>query len=196
MYPTKVTFKHQKSSSRWWALFTIVPVKMLALIPSFIVLYVLQLLATVAALLGIVGVLFTGKYLVSVETFIIGVIRWQWRLGAFLGCLTDKYPPFTLKAGGHPADLSFKHQEKSSRYWALLTIIPVKFILLIPHFVVMMVLGLIADVCFLLGPFFVLFTGKYPKAFEKWILRALKYMFRLNTYVMCLTDKYPPISWE
>jgi Domain of unknown function (DUF4389) len=195
-YPANVTFKHQDKSSRLWALLTIIPIKMIALIPHFFVLYLLQIVAGILAIAGILVTLFTGKYPKSIENIVVGLFRWIWRVNAYFMCLTDKYPPFALKAGDYPADLSFAHEKTSSRLWALLTIIPVKMILLIPHIIVLFVLQLIAGVCMLLGLFVTLFAGKYPKSFESVIVTAMRYQFRLNAYIMCLTDKYPPVHWD
>lgn len=194
-YPANVTFKHQDKSSRLWAFLTIIPIKMIALIPHMFVLYILQIAAGILALAGVVVTLFAGKYPKSIENIVLGVLRWGWRVGAYLACMTDKYPPFAFKAD-YPADLTFDHQKTSSRLWALLTIIPVKMILLIPHLIVLMVLQLIAAVCMFLGLFVTLFVGKYPKSFANVIVTAMRYQFRMNVYMMCLTDKYPPVHWD
>lgn len=196
-YPASISFKHQETSSRWWALGTIFGIKGIALIPHLIVLYLLQLAAAVVGIIGIFAVLFLGRYPVSLENFIINIAKWQWRVAAFYMCLSDKYPPFTLSGGAdNPAVLSFQHQEKSSRWMALLTLIPIKYILLIPHIVVLIVLEIIAAVSMVIGVFAVLFVGRYPQCFENAVLRFLNYMFRLQTYFLCLTDQYPPISWK
>ena len=47
-------------------------------------------------------VLFTGKYPVGMHTYIVGVLRWQFRVGAFMSFMTDTYPPFSKK--GDEAD--------------------------------------------------------------------------------------------
>lgn len=160
------------------------------------VLYILQIVAGLLSLIGILAVLFTGKYPKSLENLIVGVFRWGWKVAAYIACMTDKYPPFTLSSGNYPADLTFAHEAKSSRLWALLTIIPVKMILLIPHMIVLFVIQVIATVCIVLGLFVTLFTGKYPKSFANVITTAMRYQFRLNVYAMCLTDKYPPVHWD
>ena len=69
-------------------------------------------------------------------------------------------------------------------------------IVLIPHMVIMMLLGIVTEIAVLIGLFVVLFTGKYPKSFEKVIIAYAKYTFRINTYLWCLTDKYPPFPWK
>lgn len=40
-------------------------------------------------------ILFTGKYPENMFKFVVGMYRWQWRVNAYMGMLTDKYPPFS-----------------------------------------------------------------------------------------------------
>lgn len=195
-YPANVTFKHQEKSSRLWALLTLIPVKAIVLLPHMIILYVMQIVAAVLMIIGIFAVLFTGRYPKGIENFVVGIVRWWWRLMTYFTCMTDKYPPFSLKAEDYPTDLSFDHQAKSSRLWALLTLVPVKMVLLLPHFFVLVVMEIVAFVCMVLGVFAVLFTGKYPESFANAITTFFRYAFRMSAYAMCLTDQYPPVSWK
>lgn len=193
-YPTSVSFKHQKYSSPWWALLTIIPIKVIALLPHLIVLLFLSIASALLGFIGVFAVLFTGKYPKSFEKFIIGVMRWNWRINVYFYCMTDKYPSFTLNKCGEAADLDFKHQSKSSRKWALLTIIPVKFLVLIPHFAIMYGYSLMAAACQIMGMFAVLFRHTYPQSFEKIIVGYMQYTFRIFAYMSCMTDKYPPFE--
>ncbi|MBU1151671.1 DUF4389 domain-containing protein [Patescibacteria group bacterium] len=195
-YPAKLSFKHQASSSRLWALLTIIPLKVLLLIPHFIVLAVVYVIAAVCAVLGILGVLFYGEYPKWCEKWVVGFMRWQWRLQAFVSCFTDQYPPFELEAKGYPAEMSLKHEKENSRLWALLTIIPVKFVIIIPQMVVLFVLQIVAAILTLLGMIATVFVGQFPKNFEGFIVKAYAYQWRLNAYILCLTKEYPPLGLE
>ena len=75
-------------------------------------------------------------------------------------------------------------------------VIPVKMLALLPHFVVFLFMQIALSVCVFIGIFAVLFTGKYPLSFEKVVIATQKYIFRINTYLLCLTDKYPPFPWK
>ena len=46
---------------------------------------------------GQVVVLFTGKYPKEMHEFVVGIMRWQIRVNAYLMGLRDEYPPFTFK---------------------------------------------------------------------------------------------------
>lgn len=194
-YPARVTFQYEPENSRLWAFLTLIGIKGLALIPHIIILFFLQIGVFVVMIIGIFAVLFTGKYPEGMQRFAVNVMRWQWRLQSYYFCMTAKYPPFKFEAD-YPAKLDIEHQQENSRLWALLTLIPVKYIILIPHFFVMFVLEIIAAFCIFVGFFAVLFTKKYPQSFEKWIVRFMNYTIRLQAYFLCMTAKYPPIGWS
>lgn len=77
--------------SRLSALFRII-----LLIPQLIVLYLLGIAATVVHLVGFFAVLITGRWPESLRRFVVGVLRWNLRVGAYQLLLTDEYPPFSL----------------------------------------------------------------------------------------------------
>ena len=97
--PIEVEVQVPVRSSRVLALMTLlflIP-KMFILIPHLIVLWALNIAAFVAGLFAQVVVLFTGKYPYDIHGFMVGVMRWQVRVNAYLFGLRDEYPPFTLK---------------------------------------------------------------------------------------------------
>jgi len=78
--------------NRWLPL-----VKWLLAIPHYVVL----LLLDIAGLLAVIGawfaILFTGRYPRGIFDFVVGVMRWHNRVGAYAFVLiTDRYPPFRL----------------------------------------------------------------------------------------------------
>jgi len=194
-YPANATFQHQDKSSRLWALLTLLGIKNFLLIPHMVVLFVLQLGAAIVGFIGMFAVLFTGKYPVGMEKFLVRVGNWNYRVNAYALCMTDTYPPFGMDAE-YPAKISFEHQEKSSRLWAFLSLIGIKGLLLIPQIIVVYIMMIIGLFVMFLGLFAALFTGKYPQSFGNYINTMFRYMWRLQAYMMCLTDKYPPIGWK
>lgn len=72
-------------------------VKWFLAIPHFIVLYFLGIGAAVCIIIAWFAILFTGRYPKTLFNFVVGVLRWGLRVGAYAFLLTtDKYPPFSL----------------------------------------------------------------------------------------------------
>ena len=71
--------------------------KWLLAIPHYIALAVLGVLALLVTILAWLLILLTGRYPRGLFEFVVGVLRWGTRVGAYAFLLTtDRYPPFTL----------------------------------------------------------------------------------------------------
>jgi Domain of unknown function (DUF4389) len=80
--------------NRWLPL-----VKWLLAIPHYVVLFFLWIGAVLAAIGAWFAILFTGRYPRGLFDYIEGVIRWHNRvLGYMFILVTDRYPPFRLRA--------------------------------------------------------------------------------------------------
>lgn len=90
---TVVTIDYPQHLSRWQPL-----VKWLLAAPHYLVLAALGLAALVVLVAGFVTVLATGAYPVRLRDFLVGVHRYNLRVQAYAGLLTDQYPPFSLHA--------------------------------------------------------------------------------------------------
>ena len=73
--------------------------KWLLAIPHYIILAILWVLAIVATILAWLSILVLGRYPEALFNFVVGVMRWSYRVGAYAFLLTtDRYPPFRLSA--------------------------------------------------------------------------------------------------
>jgi len=72
-------------------------VKWILATPHWIILYFLGIAAGVCVIVAWFAILFTGRYPKSLFDFVVGVMRWCFRVEAY-ACLmvTDNYPPFAL----------------------------------------------------------------------------------------------------
>jgi uncharacterized membrane protein len=78
--------------NRWLPL-----VKWFLAIPHYIVLAFLYIAAVVVVIIAWFAILFTGRYPRGMFDFVVGVLRWSLRVGAYAFLLvTDRYPPFSL----------------------------------------------------------------------------------------------------
>jgi len=177
-------------------------VKWLLLIPHLVVLGFLWIGFACSWGVSLVAILFTGHYPRGLFEYNVGVLRWTWRV-AFYGYQalgTDVYPPFTLRAGGYPADLNIPYPEKLSRRLVLVK----WWLLAIPHYLIIGVLlggiglhwGGLVLILTLFAGVMLLFTSRYPTDLFRIIVGANRWSFRVLAYVALMTDRYPPFSLE
>jgi hypothetical protein len=96
-YPIQVKFGRQTGYSRLWA----IPaaglfVKLVILIPHFLILYILGLAVAVLQWVLWIPVLFTGRFPAWGYGLVAGHVRWYTRVTAYILGVTDQYPPFAL----------------------------------------------------------------------------------------------------
>jgi uncharacterized protein DUF4389 len=73
--------------------------RILYAIPSLIVLAILGFVGAIVWAIGVVCVLAGENYPESLWRFLLGLVRWEAYLLAYLASLADEYPPFTLETG-------------------------------------------------------------------------------------------------
>lgn len=91
---TTVSFRIERSGSPTLgsALMRIV-----AVIPSLIVLAALSFVGAFVWVVGIVSVLVSETYPEGMWRFLLGLVRWEACVLAYLASLVDRYPPFSLQ---------------------------------------------------------------------------------------------------
>lgn len=82
----------ENALNRWLPL-----VKWFLAIPHYIVLFFLTIAAVIAVIIAWFAILIAGRYPEALFEFVVGVMRWWLRVGAYAFLLvTDRYPPFRL----------------------------------------------------------------------------------------------------
>ena len=70
-----------------------------------------------------------------------------------------------------------------------------KWLLAIPHYIVLFFLGIGAIVAIIIAWFAILFTGKYPRGLFDFVVGVLRWSNRVTGYAFVLvTDEYPPFT--
>ncbi|MGH2551785.1 MAG: DUF4389 domain-containing protein, partial [Thermomicrobiales bacterium] len=69
-------------------------------------------------------------------------------------------------------------------------------LLAIPHYIVLVFLGLASAVVTFIAFFAILITGKYPEGMWNFVLGVLRWGARVNAYAMLQRDEYPPFSFD
>jgi len=123
-YPIDLRAARPERSSRLWAALTILWIKFVALIPHFFILTFLAIAQFAVALVAQLVVAVKGEYPPGMHAFVVGVLRWQTRVSAFIFSLTDRYPPFSLKGDdAYPIDVVVERPACSNRLYALATVL-------------------------------------------------------------------------
>jgi roadblock/LC7 domain-containing protein len=89
--PAMLTILPQAEYHRWLPL-----VKWFLAIPHYIALVFLFIGGFFVSIYGFFAVLFTGRWPEGARNFLVGTTRWSTRVLAYVGLLTDVYPPFSL----------------------------------------------------------------------------------------------------
>ncbi len=118
------------------------------------------------------------------------LLKFSNRVGAYLLLLTDKYPSTTDEQSVH-LRMPYPNAKKDLNRWMPL----VKWLLAIPHFVLLLFLGIIAGLATIISWFAILITGRYPKELFWFVVGVVRWENRVAAYAILLTtDKYPPFS--
>jgi hypothetical protein len=71
----------------------------------------------------------------------------------------------------------------------------VKWLLAIPHYIVLLFLTIAAVVVVIIAWFAILFTARYPRDFFDFVVGVLRWYLRVYAYAFLMTtDRYPPFS--
>lgn len=185
-YPIRLDVPYPENLSRWLTL-----VKWLLAIPHLIIIYFLGLAFNVVTFIAMFAILFTGNYPEGLFRFAVGVRRWQMNVVAYLFLLRDEYPPFSLDEGEYPAVLQVDSPARLNRFLPF-----VKWLLVIPHLIIVAVLVFVAVIVLFIAWFAILFTGKYPQGMFDFVVGVFRWSERANGYALLFTDEYPPFSMK
>lgn len=116
--------------------------------------------------------------------------RFGARVGAYVALLTDAYPSTVEEQGVH-LEIDYPDVERDLNRWLPV----VKWLLAIPHFVVLIFLSVGALFVVVIAWFAILFTGRYPRGLFDFVVGVGRWWLRVEAYAFLLvTDRYPPFS--
>jgi len=116
--------------------------------------------------------------------------RFEARVGAYAALLTDRYPSTVEEQSVH-LEIDYPDVEQDLNRWMPL----VKWLLAIPHYIVLAVLWVVAVVVIVIAWFAILFTGSYPRSLFDYVVGVARWSLRVQAYAFLLvTDQYPPFS--
>ncbi len=190
-YPVKVEFERGLEVARWRPL-----VNWLLAIPHLLVVSVLQIVYGVLAVVSFFTVLFTRRVPDGIFGIQAMIDRYEWRVNTYTMFMRDEYPPFSFETvaaddGIDPARYSIADPGEMNRWLPL-----IKGLMLIPHLLVLIVLGIGAFFVWIAAFFAVLFTGMYPEGMRGYLIGVARWTDRVQAYGSFRTDVYPPFSLQ
>jgi hypothetical protein len=135
-------------------------------------------------------ILFRRRYPRWWFDFALELARFGARVGAYVALLSDQYPSTVDEQSVH-LEIDYPDVEPDLNRWLPL----VKWLLAIPHFVVLIVLSVGAFFAVMFAWFAILFTGRYPRGLFDFVVGVGRWWLRVEAYAFLLvTDRYPPFS--
>jgi hypothetical protein len=120
----------------------------------------------------------------------LNFLRFQTRVFAYLSLMDDRYPSTDEEQYVH-LDVDRPDAQRDLNRWLPL----VKWLLAIPHYIVLIFLNLAAIVVILLAWFAILFTGRYPRGMFDFVEGVFRWETRVFGFAFILvTDRYPPFT--
>lgn len=112
------------------------------------------------------------------------------RVFAYLALLRDEYPSTDEEQAVH-VDIPYPDVRTELNRWLPL----VKWLLAIPHYIVLFFLDIGVVIVVIIAWFAILLTGGYPRALFDFVVGVFRWHLRVAAYAFLLTtDRYPPFS--
>ena len=187
-YPAQVDFHGDAHITRWRPL-----VQWLLAIPQLVVASALRTVRQILILFSLFTVLFTKRIPRSLFDMITMSYRYEWRAVSYALFMHEDYPPFDFQPASNDdgvephTTLAIDYPEELDRWKPLY-----KWILAIPHYVVLLFLAIGAVVTTVAGLIMVVITGEYPQGIRGFLVGVYRWALRVEAYVGLLTDAYPP----
>jgi Domain of unknown function (DUF4389) len=116
--------------------------------------------------------------------------RFEARVSAYAGLLTDRYPSTVDEQSVH-LEIDYPNVETDLNRWYPL----IKWLLVIPHYFVLFFLSIASFVALIMAWFAILVTGRYPRGLFNFNVGVSRWWLRVRAYAFLLvTDRYPPFS--
>jgi len=182
-YPVNLKIDYPESSDRLTALF-----RLILVIPIVIILGLISSYAEALSFAIAMMILFKEKYPKWWFDWNIGITKFAYRIAAYVFLMRDEYPATDNDQSVH-LTVPYPDVKQDLKRWMPL----VKWILVIPHIIVLVIIffGVVLGIIFAL--FAILFTGKYPKGIFNFIEGFLRWTLRVSAFALLLTtDQYPP----
>jgi hypothetical protein len=135
-------------------------------------------------------ILFREKYPRWWYDWNLELLRFTNRVGTYFALMSDRYPS-TDEHQWVRLDFPYPDAKRDLNRWLPL----VKWLLAIPHYIVLAILYLVVILMLIAAWFAILFTGRYPRGIFEFVEGVIRWHNRVVGYALILvTDRAPPFS--
>ena len=133
-------------------------------------------------------ILFRRKYPKWWFDWNLELLKFESRIDAYILLLRDEYPSTDEEQAVH-LEIPYPDASQELNRWLPL----VKWLLAVPHYIVLFFLIIIALIVAIISWFAILFTGRYPVGLFNFEVGVVRWGNRVYAYAfMLVTDRYPP----
>lgn len=133
-------------------------------------------------------ILFKQKYPRWWFDWNFALLKFENRVSAYFLLLRDEYPSTDEDQAVH-LELPYPDVEADLNRWLPLF----KWLLAVPHYAILFLLGIVAFFAAVIAWFAILFTSSYPMGLFNYVVGVMRYSNRVTAYAFLLvTDRYPP----
>ena len=150
---------------------------------------ILGAIASVLAIVSWFTIVFSGRHVEGIREFTRFVLRWRARSIAYSMLLVDTYPPF----GDGEYPVTVRIMEPAGPRDRLS--VGLRLLLVVPHIIVLFFLVCGWWVASVFAWAAILITKRYPQGLAAYSVGTLRWMVRVDAYLMLLVDDYPPFGF-
>jgi hypothetical protein len=134
-------------------------------------------------------ILFRQKYPRWWFDWNLELLRFTNRVTVYLALMNDRYPSTDEHQTVH-LEIAYPDAGRLNRFLPI-----VKWLLAIPHYIVLFFLDIAVVIVVIVAWFAILFTGRYPRGMFDFVEGVYRWHNRVIGYALILvTDRYPPFS--
>ena len=195
-YPVNVSYDREAPINRLWGVLWIgMLVRWFLLLPHYLVIFLVAIVAGLMLLVAWIPVLILGRFPGWGYRWIGGLLAYNQRITAYAMLMTSNYPPFALESEDYPITVRYDEGVRINRLWGIPIIGHlVRFIVLIPHFIVLWLLWFVAGFLAFFAWVPVLIFGRQADLIYTFLGGTYRWGLRVSAYLFMMVDKYPPFS--
>jgi|GEM_PF-445068 len=184
-YPMRFDIAYPERMSRASTFF-----RLFLLLPVLLFLWLLSQFVSAALFVGFTTVFWRRKYPDWLFRGLSGAYGFQARAWAYALLLTDRFPSFSPEDSPVVLDYDEPPSGQLSRWRVFFW----KFVLLVPHFIVLWLLSFAVFAVTVIAWFGILFTGNYPRGLFQFGVGVQRWWWRTAGYFASFNDRYPPYA--